>query len=116
MFIRKKFALPEDVEYFNIQLQMNYDLFDEYKEVERIIGMYVLHMCTCRSWGYGNAESKPHFARSPPPPVSQCDLQALTHKLFRRRLNHFSLGFCVLPAQFLSIYASLPSLSDTELE
>lgn len=40
-FIRKKFALPEDVEYFNIQLQMNYDLFDEYKEVERIIGTYI---------------------------------------------------------------------------
>ena len=39
-FFRKKFALPEDIEYFNIQLQMNYDLFDEYREVERIIGMY----------------------------------------------------------------------------
>ena len=31
-------AAPEDVEYFNIQLQMNYDLYDEYKQVERIIG------------------------------------------------------------------------------
>ena len=39
--IRKKFALPEDIEYFNIQLQMNYDLYDEYKEVERIIGKYL---------------------------------------------------------------------------
>ena len=35
---RKKMAAPEDVEYFNIQLQMNYDLYDEYKQVERIIG------------------------------------------------------------------------------
>ena len=40
IFNRKKFALPEDIEYFNIQLQMNYDLFDEYKEVERIIGKF----------------------------------------------------------------------------
>jgi len=40
LFFRKKIALPEDIEYFNIQLQMNYDLFDEYREVERIIGMY----------------------------------------------------------------------------
>ena len=43
-FARKKFALPEDVEYFNIQLQMNYDLFDEYKEVERIICMYKINV------------------------------------------------------------------------
>ena len=42
--IRKKFALPEDIEYFNIQLQMNYDLYDEYKEVERIIGKYLIFL------------------------------------------------------------------------
>ena len=40
-FFRKKFAAPEDVEYFDIQLQMNYDLLDEYKEVERIIGTWI---------------------------------------------------------------------------
>lgn len=38
----KKFAAPEDVEYFDIQLQMNYDLLDEYKEVERIIAHTVV--------------------------------------------------------------------------
>ena len=37
LFVRKRFALPEDIEYFNIQQQMNFDLFDEYREVERII-------------------------------------------------------------------------------
>ena len=42
--IRKKSALPEDIEYFNIQLQMNYDLYDEYKEVERIIGKYLIFL------------------------------------------------------------------------
>ena len=40
LFNRKRFAPPEDIEYFNIQLQMNYDLFDEYKDVERITGKY----------------------------------------------------------------------------
>ena len=35
---RKKHAVPEDVEYFECQEQMNLDLYEEYQEVERVIG------------------------------------------------------------------------------
>jgi hypothetical protein len=30
--------VPEDVEYFECQEQMNLDLYEEYQEVERVIG------------------------------------------------------------------------------
>jgi len=36
---RKKIASPEDIEYFEVQQEMNYELIEEYRQVERIICM-----------------------------------------------------------------------------
>ena len=37
-FFRKKYAVPEDVDYFECQEQMNLELHEEYQQVERVIG------------------------------------------------------------------------------
>ena len=41
-FYRKRASLPEDVEYFEMQQEMNEDIQKQYQNVERIIGLFLL--------------------------------------------------------------------------
>ncbi len=43
-YFRKKYAVPEDVEYFECQEQMNLDLHEEYQQVERVIGIHIFSL------------------------------------------------------------------------
>lgn len=41
-FYRKRASLPEDVEYFEMQQEMNEDIQKQYQNVERIIGLFII--------------------------------------------------------------------------
>ena len=41
-FYRKLASLPEDVEYFEMQQEMNEDIQKQYQNVERIIGLFII--------------------------------------------------------------------------
>lgn len=43
IFYRKRNSAPEDVEYFEMQQEMNEDIQKQYQKVERIIGIYCKH-------------------------------------------------------------------------